>query len=145
MAERQGFEPWVTCATTVFKTVPFNRSGISPWYFSKNILMGYFYNLIIKMAPPTGFEPVTKWLTAIYSTAELRRNTYIILKHLFIVLKSFRVTSCIVWIFLYLSEKKYIFFWEFVKIFLTFFIKSKKMAYLSNFYFYYLIHRKKFV
>jgi len=67
------------------------------------------------------------------------------LKHLFIVLKSFRVTSCIVWIFLYLSEKKYIFFWEFVKIFLTFFIKSKKMAYLSNFYFYYLIHRKKFV
>ena len=30
MAERQGFEPWVTCATTVFKTVPFVHSGISP-------------------------------------------------------------------------------------------------------------------
>lgn len=29
------------------------------------------------MAPPTGFEPVTKWLTAIYSTTELRRNIYI--------------------------------------------------------------------
>jgi hypothetical protein len=26
------------------------------------------------MAPATGFEPVTKWLTATYSTAELRRN-----------------------------------------------------------------------
>gem|GEM_PF-6416913 len=25
------------------------------------------------MAPATGFEPVTKWLTATYSTAELRR------------------------------------------------------------------------
>lgn len=31
MAERQGFEPWVSCPTTVFKTVPFNRSGISPY------------------------------------------------------------------------------------------------------------------
>ena len=26
------------------------------------------------MAPDTGFEPVTKWLTATYSTAELIRN-----------------------------------------------------------------------
>ncbi len=26
------------------------------------------------MAPPVGFEPTTKWLTAIYSTAELLRN-----------------------------------------------------------------------
>ena len=30
MAERQGFEPWVSCPTTVFKTVPFDHSGISP-------------------------------------------------------------------------------------------------------------------
>ncbi len=30
MAERQGFEPWVTCATTVFKTVAFDHSAISP-------------------------------------------------------------------------------------------------------------------
>ena len=31
MAERQGFEPWVSCDTTVFKTVPFDHSGISPY------------------------------------------------------------------------------------------------------------------
>jgi len=29
---------------------------------------------MLKMAPVTGFEPVTKWLTATYSTAELHRN-----------------------------------------------------------------------
>ena len=29
------------------------------------------------MAPPVGFEPTTKWLTAIYSTAELWRNIYL--------------------------------------------------------------------
>jgi hypothetical protein len=31
MAERQGFEPWVTQrATAVFETAPFNHSGTSP-------------------------------------------------------------------------------------------------------------------
>lgn|GEM_PF-1497043 len=30
------------------------------------------------MAPAPGFEPGTKWLTATYSTAELRRNLYVI-------------------------------------------------------------------
>ena len=29
-----------------------------------------------KMAPALGFEPRTKWLTATYSTAELRRNIH---------------------------------------------------------------------
>ena len=68
MAEKQGFEPWVPCDTTVFKTVPFDHSGISPHlHFLMNFNKKY-------MAPPTGFEPVTKWLTAIYSTTELRRN-----------------------------------------------------------------------
>ena len=28
------------------------------------------------MAPALGFEPRTKWLTATYSTAELRRNVH---------------------------------------------------------------------
>ncbi len=32
LAEREGFEPTVgSSPTTVFKTVPLNRSGISPW------------------------------------------------------------------------------------------------------------------
>jgi hypothetical protein len=31
---------------------------------------GFFY----KLAPAVGFEPTTKWLTATYSTIELRRN-----------------------------------------------------------------------
>gem|GEM_PF-2619980 len=55
MAERQGFEPWVTCATTVFKTVPFNRSGISPKTRSyvKELLLFTFF--IQKWLPPTGF------------------------------------------------------------------------------------------
>ena len=30
MAEREGFEPSVPCGTTVFETVPFDHSGISP-------------------------------------------------------------------------------------------------------------------
>ena len=30
MAEKQGFEPWVSCDTTVFKTVAFDHSAISP-------------------------------------------------------------------------------------------------------------------
>lgn len=30
----------------------------------------------LKMAPQIGFEPTTKWLTAIYSTAELLRNIF---------------------------------------------------------------------
>jgi hypothetical protein len=35
LAERQGFEPWVEInPTTVFETVPFNHSGISPWKMS---------------------------------------------------------------------------------------------------------------
>jgi hypothetical protein len=31
-----------------------------------------------KLAPATGLEPVTKWLTATYSTIELRRNTFVL-------------------------------------------------------------------
>ncbi len=29
---------------------------------------------VVFLAPAVGFEPTTKWLTATYSTAELRRN-----------------------------------------------------------------------
>lgn len=52
------------------------------------------------MAPQTGFEPVTKWLTAIYSTAELLRNIF------------FAFLLC---------EWDYIFFLLFVKTFFNFF------------------------
>ena len=31
LAEGEGFEPPVTCATTVFKTAAINRSAIPPW------------------------------------------------------------------------------------------------------------------
>ncbi len=62
MAEELRFELRVSCPTTVFKTVALNHSAIPPLNFY--------------MAPQTGFEPVTKWLTAIYSTAELLRNIY---------------------------------------------------------------------
>jgi hypothetical protein len=31
---------------------------------------------LLKVAPATGLEPVTKWLTATYSTIELRRNVF---------------------------------------------------------------------
>jgi hypothetical protein len=34
------------------------------------------------MAPPTGFEPVTKRLTVVYSTAELRGNIITFVKKL---------------------------------------------------------------
>ncbi len=30
LAERQGFEPWEGCPSTVFKTAAFDRSAISP-------------------------------------------------------------------------------------------------------------------
>lgn len=43
MAEKQGFEPWVPCDTTVFKTVAFDHSAISPHkIYLKNILKQYF-------------------------------------------------------------------------------------------------------
>ena len=35
LAEGVGFEPTVTCATTVFKTAPLNRSGTPPSAFSR--------------------------------------------------------------------------------------------------------------
>ena len=50
LAERQGFEPWVRRRrTTVFETVPFNHSGISPqrvqgYTFNRKIAKGLFEN-----------------------------------------------------------------------------------------------------
>ena len=38
------------------------------------------------MAPPVGFEPTTKWLTVIYSTAELWRNIFILSRKDFIII-----------------------------------------------------------
>lgn len=35
VAERQGFEPWSPCGLTVFKTVAFDHSAISPYFVSK--------------------------------------------------------------------------------------------------------------
>ena len=43
MAESQGFEPWVPCGTTVFKTVAFVHSANSPY----NI---YFVAILIASA-----------------------------------------------------------------------------------------------
>lgn len=42
MAERQGFEPWMSCPMTVFKTVAFNRSAISPWMWKALYDKGIF-------------------------------------------------------------------------------------------------------
>ena len=39
---------------------------------SNTKLKDFFENF--EVAPARGFEPLTKWLTATYSTAELRRN-----------------------------------------------------------------------
>lgn len=33
MAERQGFEPWEGCPSTVFKTAAFDHSATSPLFF----------------------------------------------------------------------------------------------------------------
>ena len=37
LAERQGFEPWEGCPSTVFKTAAFDRSAISP--IAKNVIV----------------------------------------------------------------------------------------------------------
>ena len=49
------------------------------------------------MAPALGLEPRTKWLTATYSTIELRRSIMFIIYHLFLYLSSSK------------NEKKYFF------------------------------------
>ena len=41
---------------------------------TKNLTISCKIPLDQFMAPPVGFEPTTKWLTATYSTTELRRN-----------------------------------------------------------------------
>ena len=38
MAEKQGFEPWVPCGTTVFKTVAIDHSAISPLILNCTLL-----------------------------------------------------------------------------------------------------------
>ena len=50
LAERQGFEPWEGCPSTVFKTAAFDRSAISPTgqdtistSFSLQMIFGIFY------------------------------------------------------------------------------------------------------
>ncbi len=65
-----------------------------------NIIKEHF-----NMAPPTGFEPVTKWLTAIYSTAELRRK----ILYIFYVCYLF-------------SERDFMLFFIIVKTFFVFFL-----------------------
>ncbi len=44
LAERQGFEPWEGCPSTVFKTAAFDRSAISP--IGRNISA---YHLIMQI------------------------------------------------------------------------------------------------
>ncbi len=95
MAEKQRFELWVPCDTTVFKTVALNHSAISP-----RIILFFILKNKFNMAPPVGFEPTTKRLTVVYSTAELWRKIYI-----------------------QFNEKDIIFFLFFVKVFYSFFNK----------------------
>ena len=40
LAERQGFEPWEGCPSTVFKTAAFDRSAISPTEILSYLLGG---------------------------------------------------------------------------------------------------------
>ena len=47
MAEKQGFEPWVPCDTTVFKTVAFDHSAISP-----RIIVVLYYKEQFKYGSP---------------------------------------------------------------------------------------------
>ena len=56
MAEREGFEPPVSCPTTVFKTAALNHSAISPKE-----------NLEILMAERVGFEPTEQLPTRFLS------------------------------------------------------------------------------
>ncbi len=51
MAERQGFEPWEGCPSTVFKTAAIDRSAISPVMEDTITLLGLqmFFLFLIKV------------------------------------------------------------------------------------------------
>ena len=48
LAERQGFEPWEGCPSTVFKTAAFDRSATSPTGQNNIAIGSYLQSLFIR-------------------------------------------------------------------------------------------------
>ena len=51
MEEEQGFEPWVYCYTTVFKTVAFDHSAILPDFLNKKLKIKWLPQLDSNQRP----------------------------------------------------------------------------------------------